>query len=398
MRGVFGLLLAALLAFGCEESRPRTPQSPTSRLPSCTVPECDSACDCDTTHSCDPGCGRCDPECGSCRPAGPCRDANPSDGGTTDGGLPPGAVGLTVLDAFQSNRAGLSSAAPGERFAIVSLRLANNSTVALPLVFSSFSMATTEGLTVAGDAVTLQVEDACPSTATLGTGHDITCTVVFRGPNQASMSLTYAAPNGPTVTVPLAVRACTECGRDCVDTTTDPNNCGGCGVVVMNGVCVDGRPGCSGGRQACGSECVNTNTDPRHCGGCNQAINSREMTCVGGLPRCGSSNQTPCGNECVYTDSDRDHCGACNQTCNADCDEGRCGEWRADPNPRPCSTVCSGSACIEAGAEYGGACAGGSIHRIFFRSCAQVPPATFTPPDQPGCTLDFVESRCFCGP
>lgn len=50
----------------------------------------------------------------------------------------------------------------------------------------------------------------------------------------------------------------------CIDTQTDPNNCGGCGAT-----CAVGQ-GCSGGEccNMCGDDCVDFQTDSRHCGEC----------------------------------------------------------------------------------------------------------------------------------
>ena len=34
----------------------------------------------------------------------------------------------------------------------------------------------------------------------------------------------------------------------------------------------------------CGDECVDTSSDPMHCGGCGMACNSAAQTCTGALP------------------------------------------------------------------------------------------------------------------
>lgn len=392
-----GLLAALIVMSGCDATpRTATPTGPRTNAPACSVPICDPQCLCDRTHSCDPGCSRCDPECGQCRADGACRQA--SDGGTADAGGTGGPIQLTVVDAVQSDEVGGADAAPGERFFVVSLRLANNSTVAFPLAPQAFSLTTQTGLALPGDAVTAQHADGCPAAATLTMGHDITCTIVFRGPDHDSQSLTYSAPNGPSATVALSVRRCVQCGSRCVDVATDPENCGACGVRVADGTCVEGRPGCSGGRQACGAQCVDLRTDPAHCGQCNAAIDPNEMTCVNGLPRCRFAGNSACGLQCVNLQRDLDHCGGCNQTCAYECDDGVCGEWLDRPTPTPCSVVCGTRTCLQAGGQYEGACANGSVHRIFFRSCGQLPPSTFTPPDQPSCVLPFTQSVCFCAP
>jgi hypothetical protein len=53
------------------------------------------------------------------------------------------------------------------------------------------------------------------------------------------------------------------CGGACVNTQTDPLNCGACGNI-----CLAGFPA---GMTCCGGVCVNTQTDPTNCGTCGNA-------------------------------------------------------------------------------------------------------------------------------
>jgi hypothetical protein len=75
-----------------------------------------------------------------------------------------------------------------------------------------------------------------------------------------------------------------ECGGVCVDTSSDPVNCGGCGVVCQPGQsCVNGlcQLVCAPPTQDCGGLCVDTSSDPLNCGGCGVQCGSYEV-CLGG--------------------------------------------------------------------------------------------------------------------
>lgn len=87
----------------------------------------------------------------------------------------------------------------------------------------------------------------------------------------------------------------TACGDLCVNTQTDFNNCGGCGLTCSSlssnatsmtcsaGACC--AQSCAAGYTLCGCNCVNTNTDPNNCGGCGPST-----SCFGGPPATYCSN------------------------------------------------------------------------------------------------------------
>jgi hypothetical protein len=137
-----------------------------------------------------------------------------------------------------------------------------------------------------------------------------------------------------------------ECGHDggvCTDVTSDPNNCGGCGIVCSftnaNSACVDGgcvmlcKPGFADCDHRTSDGCeVNTNTNSSNCGGCGNvcSTNHDTATCSGGS--CVLNCQTG------YGDCDQDagdgcetnlsntlnDCGTCGNACSANNDVPAC--------------------------------------------------------------------------
>jgi hypothetical protein len=154
-----------------------------------------------------------------------------------------------------------------------------------------------------------------------------------------------------------------ECGGVCVDPASDPDNCGGCGVVCdgacVEGVCAGDFPGgcddvngcprepeaganpdhgsltdgggelevgpiCQLGELACGEACVDADSDPDHCGGC--GVDCGDGVCSDGV--CAERCEAPmelCGAACLDLDSDPDNCGGCGVVCDSGlCAEGVC--------------------------------------------------------------------------
>lgn len=102
------------------------------------------------------------------------------------------------------------------------------------------------------------------------------------------------------------------CGTACVDTTSDPNNCGDCDVVCTTGVCINSLCGCNPPLVDCGGTCVNLTNDPAHCGDCT-------IVCATGICQASSCVcPTPlvdCSGACIDTKNDPDHCGDCTTVC-----------------------------------------------------------------------------------
>jgi len=67
------------------------------------------------------------------------------------------------------------------------------------------------------------------------------------------------------------------CNDQCVDLTSDPENCGSCNTMCTSGVCLpSGCLVCATEETICGQQCINTASDPDNCGGCN-------VPCASGL-------------------------------------------------------------------------------------------------------------------
>jgi hypothetical protein len=140
----------------------------------------------------------------------------------------------------------------------------------------------------------------------------------------------------------------------CTDTTTDAQNCGGCGLACsMNnvtgvacvagkctGTCVTGFADCNQNLQKDGCE-SNPMSDVANCGGCGMACSTNHViagmctagqctgSCEGGFSDCDSNLRT---NGCeTATGADPDHCGSCTAVCSTNhmasraCTDGFCG-------------------------------------------------------------------------
>ncbi|MGH7297140.1 MAG: hypothetical protein ACRELB_19535, partial [Polyangiaceae bacterium] len=184
----------------------------------------------------------------------------------------------------------------------------------------------------------------CDASATLTPGHSIECAVVFQVPLSATdTALVYTLPGGGTISAPLSTQTCTVCGGKCVDTQTDPANCGACGVTAKGGTCVGGHVQCPTGELLCGTQCVGES-----------------------MSNCGS-----CGHFCP-------------STANA-CTAGHCTVTRYSDTPASCASLCGNLTCYGVLADYDMPC-----DSSLSVPCDQVPPASDN-----GC--GFFTVYCQCG-
>ncbi|HEY7372556.1 MAG TPA: glycoside hydrolase family 30 beta sandwich domain-containing protein [Polyangia bacterium] len=94
------------------------------------------------------------------------------------------------------------------------------------------------------------------------------------------------------------------CGGQCIDTTSDSDNCGGCGIPCLGGhTCQNRQCACPAGLLECSGSCVAS--DATHCGTCSNACTGNQVCAGGSCTSMCTGGTTPCGTAC---------CGS-NQTC-----------------------------------------------------------------------------------
>jgi xyloglucan-specific endo-beta-1,4-glucanase len=145
------------------------------------------------------------------------------------------------------------------------------------------------------------------------------------------------------------------CGDQCLETQSDPANCGACGLAcAANQVCSKGAcgSGCAAALTKCGAACVDVTGSQANCGTCGKACPA-DQTCWQSACICPTGQDT-CGanGACVDVQASTTNCGKCGTKCaaGAACAKGAC----ACPGAQ---IDCSG-VCVDAAADKNncGAC------------------------------------------
>ncbi len=191
-------------------------------------------------------------------------------------------------------------------------------------------------------------------------------------------------------------------------------------------------PGCPAGQMMCNGQCINTHTDPNNCGACNSPCNTTNTssvscvngvcqdTCAAGFGNCDHNPANGC--ETNLRDSDNHNCGFCTGTCNdpsfcepdglchCPTNEVFCGSLctntltdpnNCDPNGN-CGTVCPAGghcvngtcACPAGQTNCNGQCVDTSSNNTYCGGCFAPPCPTGANCSSGVCTCDFPYENC----
>lgn len=100
----------------------------------------------------------------------------------------------------------------------------------------------------------------------------------------------------------------------------------------------DSGTNCNSPMTLCSGSCVDTKTDTQHCGGCGMACNGGQ-TCSQSI--CCSANEVVCNGACADTSSDLANCGACGKTCTGICNGGSCVVSSKPPQGNCVDSLCT---------------------------------------------------------
>ena len=190
----------------------------------------------------------------------------------------------------------------------------------------------------------------------------------------------------------------TECGGVCRDLSTDGYNCGMCDLVCASGhQCIDGscQPDCPDGYTACSGTCKNLSNDPANCGDCGNACADGEVCMSGACTFTCPSPYVDCSGSCADLSTDHLNCGSCGNACLSGqvCEAGSCANSCLEG-----LTMCSGAcADLMRDPENCGSCASRCLtgENCYDGTCIAACPGGFT--DCSGTCRDLDSDRTNCG-
>jgi hypothetical protein len=133
----------------------------------------------------------------------------------------------------------------------------------------------------------------------------------------------------------------------CADLSSDPQNCGGCGLACGSGACQNfACAACNAPLAICPAGggavvCTDLTSDSQNCGFCGNVCQSTQH-CAQSACVCDDSTPDYCalgGTYCTSVASDPNNCGRCGNVCmpGAGCSEGSCKCDVPGANPQNCS-------------------------------------------------------------
>src|SRR5262249_28566398 len=133
--------------------------------------------------------------------------------------------------------------------------------------------------------VMLALGVGCGSTSSSATGADAPPAggSSIDAPLDAAVSM-GGTPDGPRGTKMQCPPYQSSCHGACIDTVSDPLNCGGCGITCTGNLACSGglcSATCLPGLSICGNSCVDKSTDNKNCGTCGHTCGAGEG-CAGG--------------------------------------------------------------------------------------------------------------------
>ena len=121
------------------------------------------------------------------------------------------------------------------------------------------------------------------------------CSSPAGGGNPGTAGATGGGGTGGMITCPSSSQS--VCGAQCVDTSSDSNNCGSCGIPCGAGrTCQSGECHCPAGLLECNGSCVPS--DATNCGSCGTTCGGNQVCGTTGCTSSCTAGTTPCGTAC----------------------------------------------------------------------------------------------------